>query len=363
MLTYRALESDSEAVACDVAAHLNGVAANFTTPPPGLVCDVKSGSAAATVVVLPFDRTELGDFQLWRADMLTISSLRRRAAMLNCPAKSAGRGASSLDAALALTPAGPPLAMAQDVLAMLATDEAASSTGGNIQDLTFADGVGRQLRALNVSVVMPSSYAPYSLGTVDEAKSPLLSAVNKLMDARACLAAKDDAKNKDSIAQTVQYIDAFLATLSAGTATPAAPVATDSKKPAAAPAPPSGSHLLAVLSADGLAQQLGVNPITGALPGDRASVHILLLKALESGGTVAKKTNVLGGKIRYSGGAVGTYALFQVDGSLECSGNVYDYAGSVPAKDFAKLVGDYRVDASRQVIFRRGTCSVPAQDR
>ena len=367
MLTYRALESDSEAVACDVAAYLNGTSANFASPPAGSVCDVKSGSARTTVVVLPFDRSELGDFQLWRADMLTISDLRRRAATLNCPAKSAGRGASALDAALASTPVGPPLALAQDLLSMLVTDEAVSSVGGNIQDVTFADGVGRQLRALNVSVLMPSSYGPYTLATVDEAKSPLLSAINKLMDARSCLAAKDDAKNKDSIAQTVQYIDAFLATLNGGTATPAAPAAADSKKPPvsapAAAAPPSGSHLLAVLSADGLAQQLGVNPITGALPGNGASVHILLLKALESGGTVAKTTNVLGGKIRYSGGAVGTYALFHVDGSLECSGNVYDYAGSIPAKDFEKLVGGYPVDASRQMIFQRGSCSVPAQDR
>ena len=35
MLTYRALESNSEAVACDIAAYLNGATANFTNPAAG----------------------------------------------------------------------------------------------------------------------------------------------------------------------------------------------------------------------------------------------------------------------------------------------------------------------------------------
>ena len=387
MLTYRALESDSEAVACDVAAYLNGTSANFTNPPAGSVCDVKSGSSRTTVVVLPFDRGEFADFQLWRVDMITMAELRSRAAAFNCPPRASKRGATALDAALAATPVGPPLALAQSVLAILSSDESTSSVGGNIQDLAFSNEVSRQLRELHVQVMMPSSYTPYSLATVDPAKSPFLAGVDRLMDSRSCLAgleAKDDTKNKDAIAETVQYMDAFLGTLSGGASSsntpaptikpvssgaPASP--TDNKKAAAPvipqvasmPAPTSSSHLLAVLSADGLAQQLGVDPTTGRLPDNGAFVHILLLKALESGGTVTKNTNVLGSKIRYSGGAVGTYALFNIDGAMDCSGNVYDYAGSIAAKDFEKQLGGYHVDPSKQTIFLRGSCSVPPQNQ
>src|ERR1039457_4247640 len=73
MLTYRALESDSEAVACDIAAYLNGGAADFNSPPSGQVCTVNAGSAntKAGVVIVPFDRNVFDDFHLWRADMET----------------------------------------------------------------------------------------------------------------------------------------------------------------------------------------------------------------------------------------------------------------------------------------------------
>ena len=35
MLTYRALEANSEAIACEVAAYLHGTSVNFKNPPPG----------------------------------------------------------------------------------------------------------------------------------------------------------------------------------------------------------------------------------------------------------------------------------------------------------------------------------------
>src|ERR1022692_1429732 len=49
MLTYRAVESNSEAVACDIVAFLHGGTANFTNPPAGSVCEVKAGTRAAKV--------------------------------------------------------------------------------------------------------------------------------------------------------------------------------------------------------------------------------------------------------------------------------------------------------------------------
>jgi hypothetical protein len=374
MLTYRALESDSEAVACDIAGYLNGAVPNFAAAPAGAVCNVNAGTARATVVLLPFDRTELADFQLWRIDMVTMNQLRKRAAAVNCPARpDNGRGASTLEGALAATPAGPPLAMAQTVLALLASQESTSAVGGNIQDQAFLNGVARQLRSLRIAVVMPSAYAPFSLDPLDETKSPFLANVANLEAARTCLSgllAKPDAQSKDAVTQTIAEIDSFLTTLggSAVSAPDAAKpggsaTATGAKSPAA-PAPAAvTSHLLAVLAADGLAQKLGVAPLTGKLPDNGASVHLLLLKALESGGTVEKVSNILGTRIRYSGGAVGTYALFHLDGALECSGDVYDYAGSVPAKDFAQQVSPTRPDPAKQVVFQRGSCTAPAADK
>jgi hypothetical protein len=86
---------------------------------------------------------------------------------------------------------------------------------------------------------------------------------------------------------------------------------------------------------------------------------VLLVKALESGGSVTHKSNVLGSKINYSGGSVGTYALFSVEGALECSGNVYDYAGSFSSKNFLKGLHEYHTDPGQQMTFLRGGCSVP----
>src|ERR1700753_2529348 len=68
MLTYRALESNSEAIACDVTAFLNGTSVNFTAPPAGTVCEAKAAAKNVGVVLLPFDKSTFADFQLWRAD-------------------------------------------------------------------------------------------------------------------------------------------------------------------------------------------------------------------------------------------------------------------------------------------------------
>ena len=92
--------------------------------------------------------------------------------------------------------------------------------------------------------------------------------------------------------------------------------------------------LAAILVADGLAQELGVDPSTGKMTKAGDWQHILLLKALESGGSITKTSNILGSRVRYSGGAVGTFALLTRDGILECSGNVFDFGGSVVSEAF-----------------------------
>jgi hypothetical protein len=106
-----------------------------------------------------------------------------------------------------------------------------------------------------------------------------------------------------------------------------------------------------------LAAKLGVDPITGTLSHEEeASLHILLVTALESGGSVTRYSNILGTKVSYSGGSVGTYALFSVDGDLECSGNVYEYGGSIEGKDFEDQLRGYNPDPAKQMVFLRHSC-------
>jgi hypothetical protein len=373
MLTYRALESNSEAVACDIAAYLSGGTATFTTSAGGSVCNVKPGAGRAGVIVLPFGTSEFANFQIWRADMATMDRLQRKTE-IDCPnptRSATGKGASSAATAVAssvlsLSPAGPPLALAQSALALMASDQSTSAVGGTIQDQAFMDGVGRGLRVLSVPVLMPSAYGPFALGSLDESSSPFLSSLAKTLADRGCLEgllAKDDTKNKASVQGAISDIDAFLGTLgetesstkSATAKTASGTTPAPATTTPATPTPASSAHLSAVLMADGLAQKLGASTDTGALP-DEAAYHILLLRALESGGSVMKNTSVLGTKIRYTGGSVGSYALFTTNGDLECSGNVYEYGGSIKASDFQKEFSKFNPDPARQRVFLRGSC-------
>jgi hypothetical protein len=370
MLTYRALESNSEAIACDVTAFLNGTSPNFTDPPPGAVCDVKAGSHNVSIVLLPFDKSTFADFQMWRADMATMDRLQRKAAAFDCPPGAQSKGAvSAASSALNLTPAGPMLNAAQGVLGLLASEEVTSPVTGTIQDQAFMNGVGRQLRALKVPVIMPTGYSPYSLAPLDQTSSPFLAGLGRILSAEGCLtalAAKGGGDNP-SLRETIAEIDKFRGMLDevtgSGTSSTKTPGAGPDKTAEALPATPSSvapatssNHLPAVLFADGLAQALGVDPVTGKLPDNGVSQHILLLKALESGGSVTRYSNVLGTKVRFSGGFVGTYALFTTAGDLECSGNVYDFGGSIKAKNFQRDVGNYKLEPAKQMIFQRGSC-------
>jgi len=386
MLTYRALESNSEAIACDIAAYLRGGTASFSSTTQGSACNVTGGggSANSSVIVLPFDHNVYSDFQIWRSDMQTMAEFEKRGANAcnaapappppppSTPPGVGGRGltaatpaAGAANLALSLMPGGNMLSAASGVLGLFASDQASSPVGGTIQDQAMMDNVSRELRAANVPVMMPSIYAPYAFSSIDPARSPFLIALDKLLHTRDCLVASKGATDAD-----VKNIDEFLAALSSGpAAAPAkpapaasasgssAPAAPAAGAPAAAatPAAPAPSHLQSALTADGLAQRLGADPNTGLIP-DTAPQHILLLKALESGGSVSRSSNIFGTKMSFSGGSVGTYALFDLNGQLECSGNVYDYAGYIPAKKFQAKLRAYTVSPGSQVIFQRGGC-------
>jgi hypothetical protein len=99
MLTYRALESNSEAVACDLAAFLTGGSVEFGKPLKGAHCKIKGGTPKkASVVIVPFDGSTVDNFRLWRANMEIMADLRFRAEGY-CPESnvrsSSSRGLSS----------------------------------------------------------------------------------------------------------------------------------------------------------------------------------------------------------------------------------------------------------------------------
>jgi hypothetical protein len=369
MLTYRALQSNSEAIGCDIAAYLDGVPATFIPSSSGSICSVKrEGAGKPGVILLPFDTGVIDSFQLWRADMEIMHQLRHRAAPY-CPAtpqiQVGSRGV--LGDIAGASPAGNALGVAQQVFGMLATQTETSPVGGTIQDQAFMNAVARQLRILDISVLMPSAYRSYSLSGLDESKSPFLATLLAFLSTRDCVIAAAKKNPADATLQGIgAEMNAFLTTLN-GSTPPAKPSGASSPagggaatEGAAAPVS-SSSPLLAILMVDGLAEKLGVDPTSGKVPDVGDWPHLLFIKALESGGSVTKTGNIFGTQIRYSGGSVGTYALFATDGELECSGNVFEIGGPVPEKKFREGLRDYTPDPASQIAAMRGSCKAPVK--
>jgi hypothetical protein len=300
MLTYRALQSNSEAIGCGIAAYLDGVPATFTSSSSGSICSVtREGTGKPGVIVLPFDTGLVDSFQLWRADVEIMHQLRHRAAPYCSTTSQIQVGSRGVLGDIAsATPAGGALGVAQGVFGMLATQAETSPVGGTIQDQAFMNAVARQLRNLDVSVLMPTAYRPYSLNGLDEAKSPFLASFGAFLTTHDCVIAAAKKNPADATLQGIgAEMNAFLTTLNGTTPSPKSsggpsPGTGGSAPPAAdgeAAQISSSSPLLAILAADGLAQKLGVDPASGQLPDHGDWPHILFLKALESGGTVSAK--------------------------------------------------------------------------
>jgi hypothetical protein len=213
---------------------------------------------------------------------------------------------------------------------------------GNILDRTLVDDVAGHLRALGLDVVIPDSYMPYSLAAIDVNHSPFLIKYVALINARSCVApAHEDNSSPAPAAEPgtagtsgtdahadadkraiTAAIDAYLKSLTE-------PDVFDSPKPppgapVTTPAPVI-SHLNAVMRADGLAQELD-SASPDARSGANGNWYVLSLQALESGGTLLKSGNAIKGtKTSYSGGAVGTYSFFRLNGNVACSGVFFNY--------------------------------------
>ena len=338
MLTYTAMDSEGAAVACGIARNV-GAADDKCTPqaiagPPIGVVAVSSRSGA------------LAEFQLWRTDISTMDMLTLRANRY-CPKGPIERGSSSSveSQILSIFPESQAVSIAQSLLSASAET---SPLEGNILDRTLVNDVAGHLRALGIDVVIPDTYMPLSLTTIDVTRSPFLSKYFALIKARGCLtpvapekteeirsvvpgAAAEECppgrKEMDLQAEAekkaiTDAIDIFLKSLTE----PETPPAPKQQEGASAGPPgPVISHLNAILRADGLAQELD-SASPDARSGANGIWYVLSLKALESGGTLLKSGNtILGTKTSYSGGAVGTYALFRLNGNLACSGVFFNY--------------------------------------
>jgi hypothetical protein len=391
MLTYRAVESNSQAVACDLAAYLYNVQPAIKTEEPKQEGDAPRKKEAIStcavgpqtrqdsigVVVLPFDQAVADAFQLWRADMVIMKKLIERSNAVCGPAVGMGAGAATsiagaAGAAAALTPAGSALSLAQGVMGAFAQQTEVTPVTGTVQDQAFMDATGRQMRIYGISVLLPGSYRPATLTGIDDQKSPFLRQFRNFMAQRDCIRDMEEKKPGDTTASPAgktpppglkDEMDAFYTALigaasvvqkpasNGGGSVSAAGASTGGTAQAAA----KGMGLADMLAVDGLAGQLGMDEQGSEKPTQWK--HLLMLKALESGGTVTKTSNIFGSRVRYNGGAVGTFALFNFDGRLECSGNVFDFGGSVRAKDLQHGLRRYQPNLASQVIFQSGSCT------
>lgn len=351
MFTYSAMDSEGAAVACNVAQKLG--ATDPKCAPKGTM------NNSPGVVIIGSDSNTLSDFQLWRSDISTMDILTQRANRY-CPQQSQRGIVSSVEKMLSSTPEGEFISIAK---ALLTTTTVKTPVEGNILDQTLMNDIAGHLRGLGVSVVIPDTYAPHSLVTINEARSPYLATFLAMLTARGCLTEKaageaaqptngdqaEAARDKQLIAQA---IDGFLDSL----AKPDVSAAPKPVQPGVPPVPeaPTISHLNAVMRADGLAQEMGFAP-SNSNAGDNSPWDVLWMKALESGGDVVASDNLIkGSKTTYTGGAVGTYALFHLNGELECSGVFFNLAPPMQYGDISKLLdGSATVPPGRLV----GGCS------
>ena len=329
MLTYTAMDSEATALSC-------GIGRNVGAADSGCNPQAISGPPVGVVVVAG-DSSALSEFQLWRTDISTMDMLTLRANHY-CAPGAGTRAATTLGGTImSMFPESQAAEFAASLLSQTAETKPLE---GNILDRTLVDDVAGHLRALGIDVVIPDNYMPYSLTAIDANHSPFLTKYVALIKARECVAPKGnagaapaaepgaagsgeaDAHAADDKHAITAAIDSYLKSLTE-------PDVFDVPKPQQGAQPaaqtPVISHLNAVLSADGLAQELdAASP--DARSGGNGVWYVLSLTALESGGTLMKSGNgITGTKTSYSGGAVGTYALFHLNGNIACSGVFFNY--------------------------------------
>jgi hypothetical protein len=442
-IAYKSLESDSEAIGCDIFLAL------------GLVDSTASGkcpfstSKAANVKILIGSPTVFSNFQQWQAAMTIARLLLIRVNSLDkscsdVTSTTGGRGGISPTDAMNAVQQG--VSILQTVLGLFATNESLNGVTGTIQDQALVNAVARQLRVGGMQVIAPDAYPPKLLEMGDG--SLFLNRLMLLLPARDCLQKSADAisqkitdetqavktgkigttslsdlekkqmqdnlskdtDNQKQMTATISAIDQFITSLTAPSSSNGSQNNANNSQaskdstgtnsggttvnvnPASNPnlLPTTGTPLMAgLLAADELAQSLQFRgpwlekqsyipgdmvtrnrksyeailsvDSTAATPPEQDTTHwqqstwyVLNLKALESGGGVMSKSNLFSGtKVYFSGGAIATYALFQIDGNFVCSANLYDYDGYVREKDFQMKLRSNDIDPSTQLVLVR----------
>ncbi len=327
MLTYTAMDSEATALTCGIGRNVGAADAScnpqaINGPPVG-------------VVVVSGDSNALSEFQLWRTDISTMDMLTLRANHY-CAPGAGTRAATTLGGTIMSM--FPESQAAEFAASLLSQSAETKPLEGNILDRTLVNDVAGHLRSLGMDVVIPDDYMSYSLAAIDANHSPFLTKYVALIKARDCVApaakeSGDAASSTSGTGEADTHADAdkraITAAIDAYSKSLTEPDVFDVPKPSGG-APPEAqtpviSHLNAVLRADGLAQELdAASP--DARSGANGVWYVLSLKALESGGTLMKSGNgITGTKTSYSGGAVGTYALFHLNGNIACSGVFFNY--------------------------------------
>ncbi|HUN85207.1 MAG TPA: hypothetical protein VMU48_12565 [Terracidiphilus sp.] len=372
MFTYRAVAENSEAIACDIARYLYGGAVQDAPKGAHVPCVVNNeGQAPQGVVLVSGGSTLVQDFQIWRSDMAAIDSLRARAAAVCVASPNAaeekgpgeaksqepaggasarGLGSTVLGLINSTAP-GQMVSGAGAVMGMFSSSQSVSSVVGTVHDPALMNEVARQLRALNIQVLIPELYSPNGLSSPDPAHSPYLENLNQLVTAYdGCLKLKGD-----DVASVNDAIKQFLTAI-----TSSAPEAKSGggsgSSSGSAPAANTEPHLAAVLAADAVARKLNIGD-DPATSGNRTWQHLIWLKALESGGSVTRTTNLFGTKVRFGGGAVDTFAMFRLDGEVVCSGNVYSFQSPVRLQDLDKKYDEEPKRGPAESSLLRSTCS------
>jgi len=116
-------------------------------------------------------------------EMAEMTQLEAKATGYNCPSKNAEQTLSFAG----LDIAQQAVTLIQSTLGLFASNESVTGVPGTIQDQAFADSVGRQLRNMGISVLMPDAYGPFTLSGIDPKTSPFFNNFALLNRCRVCL--------------------------------------------------------------------------------------------------------------------------------------------------------------------------------
>lgn len=400
ILTYAALDNNSAVLACNVASLVYGAAPGPASG--GSNCSfARRGDPVAPVVLVDQGSTVVADFQGWRSDMATMEQMHQNATKfcsLGGKGGSAGQNAAAIAGhTLDFTAEGQLVGLAQTALGMFGANRTRTGLAGTVEDDAVMNAVARQLRALRIPVIAPDLYypnsltaLPYSFGENGVPDSPYFAELSQISaDRDACTKVKND-----EAPQISGQIENFVESLGLGGTTSSSAVApaagvhleaaggrggTGETEPAAQgqqgqpgqpaqqgqqgqpatggrPDSAAASRLSSIFIADGMARALGLRSAPDAQHPIPSNWRILWVKAVESGGSEWRESNVFGSDVELSGGAVVSWALFTPEGELSCSGNVYSIGGEMKLRDFKHLKPQAAAPADPPVFTSHASC-------